>query len=127
MASSFGLGASPPDPLHALSLTLARSAFDPRRDPTRREFLTASSLALLRAGVQGPQAPPAPGNEPIIDIHQHLNYTGRPDAVLLAHQRAMGVSMTVLLPSGRPVNRPSTNNGASNALEADALGNEACW
>jgi predicted TIM-barrel fold metal-dependent hydrolase len=93
------------------------------RDPTRREFVTASSLALLGAAVQG-QAPPG---EPIIDIHQHLNYSGRPDAVLLAHQRTMGVSTTVLLPAGRPVNRPSTNNGASNALEAEALGNEACW
>src|SRR4026209_1141948 len=93
------------------------------RDPTRREFVTASSLALLGAAVQG-QAPPG---EPIIDIHQHLNYSGRPDAVLLAHQRTTGVPPTVLRPAGRPACRPSTNNGASNALEAEALGNKACW
>jgi predicted TIM-barrel fold metal-dependent hydrolase len=101
----------------------------PRSDivPTRREFLTASSLALLGAGVQGPAAQAPPDGDAIIDIHQHLNYTGRPDAVLLAHQRTMGVTTTVLLPAGRPVDRPSTNNGASNALEAEALGNEACW
>jgi hypothetical protein len=77
--------------------------------------------------VQGPSAQAPPDGDAIIDIHQHLNYTGRPDAVLLAHQRTMGVTTTVLLPAGRPVDRPSTNNGASNALEAEALGNEACW
>ena len=94
---------------------------------TRREFLTASSLALLGATAQRPAQAPPPPPEPIIDIHQHLNYTGRPDDVLLAHQRTMGATTTVLLPAGRPVTRPSTNNGASNALEAEALGNEACW
>ena len=92
-------------------------------DPTRREFLAGSSLALLGLTAQGPAAP---AGEAIIDIHQHLNYTGRPDAVLLAHQRTMGVTLTVLLPAGRPVARPSTNQGASNALEAEALGNDAC-
>src|SRR5687768_1793683 len=93
---------------------------------TRREFLTASSLALLGATAQGPGLAPTAA-EPIIDIHQHLNYSGRPDAVLLAHQRAMGITTTVLLPAGRAVTRPSTNQGASNALEAQALGNDACW
>ena len=39
--------------------------------------------------------------EPIIDIHQHVGYSGRPDHVLLAHQRAMGVTTTILLPAGR--------------------------
>lgn len=39
--------------------------------------------------------------EPIIDIHQHTNYTGRTDDALVAHQRAMGVTKTVLLPAGR--------------------------
>lgn len=97
-----------------------------RDGATRREFLTASSLALLGATAQGPGLAPTAA-EPIIDIHQHLNYTGRPDAVLLTHQRTMGATTTVLLPAGRPVNRASTNNGASNALEAEALGNDACW
>ena len=97
----------------------------PDRDPTRREFLTASSLALLGAAVQ--DRPARLAGDPIIDIHQHLNYTGRPDAVLLAHQRAMGVTMTVLLPAGRPVDRASTNMVHRTACEAEALGNEACW
>jgi len=38
--------------------------------------------------------------EPIIDIHQHTNYTGRTDEELIRHQREMGVSKTVLLPAG---------------------------
>ena len=39
-------------------------------------------------------------NEPVIDIHQHTNYSGRSNAELVAHQRKMGVSKTVLLPAG---------------------------
>ena len=65
--------------------------------------------------------------DPIIDIHQHLNYSGRSDAALLAHQVAMGATTTILLPSGRPLSRPSTHEGKSNGLDAQALGNEACW
>jgi len=37
---------------------------------------------------------------PIIDIHQHTNYSGRSNADLVAHQRKMGISKTVLLPAG---------------------------
>ena len=57
---------------------------------TRRQFLAACSTgALLGAAA-----------EPIIDIHQHTYYHERSDADLLAHQRGMGVTKTVLLPSG---------------------------
>jgi predicted TIM-barrel fold metal-dependent hydrolase len=56
---------------------------------TRRSFLT-TSLAL----------PALAAAEPIIDIHQHTNYSGRSDAELIAHQRKMGISKTVLLPAG---------------------------
>jgi predicted TIM-barrel fold metal-dependent hydrolase len=59
---------------------------------TRREFLAAAAAAPLAA-----QAPAA---EPIIDIHQHTNYTGRSDDELIRHQREMGVAKTVLLPAG---------------------------
>ena len=38
--------------------------------------------------------------EPLIDIHQHTNYHGRSDEDLIAHQRAMGVTKTILLPAG---------------------------
>ena len=95
---------------------------------SRREFLTTSSLALLGAALQVPDALDATQlPEPIIDIHQHVGYTGRPDDVLLAHQRAMGITRTILLPAGRPVNTPSTHNGVANALQAQAHGNEACY
>lgn len=39
--------------------------------------------------------------EPVIDIHQHTNYAGRTDEELIAHQRTMGVTHTILLPAGR--------------------------
>jgi len=66
-------------------------------------------------------------NEPIIDIHQHIHYSGRRDELLLAHQKAMGVTTTILLPSGRPVSSASTHYGFSNGLEAEAYGNDACY
>ncbi|MEO8075256.1 MAG: amidohydrolase family protein [Acidobacteriota bacterium] len=110
---------------------------------TRREFLVASGAAAAGlvghgsepsayAGVREPSAAPITGEqpaaaaEPIIDIHQHLGYSGRPDDVLLAHQRAMGATLTILLPAGRPANTASTHGGVSNGLQAQCLGNEAC-
>ena len=51
--------------------------------------------------------------EPVIDIHQHTNYSGRSDAELIAHQRDMGVTVTVLLPAG-----------SKYGLAADAGGND---
>lgn len=56
---------------------------------SRRSFLAALAAPLA--------AQPA---EPIIDIHQHTNYSGRSDEELIRHQRDMGVSKTVLLPAG---------------------------
>jgi predicted TIM-barrel fold metal-dependent hydrolase len=44
----------------------------------------------------------------------------------VAHQRAMGVTTTILLPAGRAVNTASTHEGVSNGLQAQCLGNEAC-
>ena len=94
----------------------------------RRTFLAASGLAALDLAIRGRQTgTPSSPAEPIIDIHQHLNYSGRPDSVLLAHQRTMGITRTILLPAGRPLNIASTHNGASNGLDAQALGNDACY
>jgi predicted TIM-barrel fold metal-dependent hydrolase len=56
---------------------------------SRRCFLASMASPLLA------QTP-----EPIIDIHQHTTYSGRSDAELIAHQREMGVTKTVLLPAG---------------------------
>lgn len=56
---------------------------------TRRTFLAGATTAALNAAA-----------EPIIDIHQHTYYHERSDADLLAHQRGMGVTRTVLLPAG---------------------------
>lgn len=64
--------------------------------------------------------------EPILDIHQHLNYSGRDDVAFLKHQRAMGITRTILLPAGHPVNSPSTHEGTSNGLEAKCAANEEC-
>ncbi len=91
---------------------------------SRRAFLTASSLALAGSLVRGQPDEAAP--EPVIDIHQHLNYSGRTDAAFLAHQRRMGATMTILLPAGRPMTSAATHGGVSNGLEAMCLGNEAC-
>lgn len=55
---------------------------------------------------------------PIIDVHQHLSYSGRSDEQFVAHQKALGVTLTILLPAGRPVERDSTHNGKSNGLAA---------
>ena len=75
----------------------------------------------LGAAEDKPATQPA---EPIIDIHQHTNYSGRTDEQLLRHQRAMGVTQTILLPAGSPVNRPSTHDGKTNGLAAGCGGNE---
>ncbi len=53
--------------------------------------------------------------ETIIDIHQHRHYSGRSDGDLIAHQRKMGITKTVLLPAG-----------SRHGLEADAWGNDSC-
>lgn len=91
----------------------------------RRDFLFTAALGVLGLGFDdGIDASGAA--EPIIDIHQHVGYQGRSDNALVAHQRAMGATTTVLLPAGRPVDRPSTHNGAANGLEARCLGNQAC-
>lgn len=96
------------------------------RAVSRRQFLAASAAlsasALLPALACGDQRNPA---EPIIDIHQHTNYRDRTNAQLLAHQRAMGVTQTILLPSGSAVSRVSTGNGRHNGLGGvGAGGNE---
>ncbi len=86
---------------------------------SRRQFLLGTGLALVASRAVGE------GNAPIIDIHQHMRYLARSDEDLLAHQRAMGVTQTILLPAGTPVDRASTHRGKSNGLAARCGGNES--
>jgi predicted TIM-barrel fold metal-dependent hydrolase len=93
---------------------------------SRRGFLKRCGLLAAGVAAEGCQAPKASA-EPIIDIHQHVSYSGRTNEALAAHQRAMGISKTVLLPAGRPVNSASTHQGIANGLQAKCAGNEACY
>ncbi|MEO6033889.1 MAG: amidohydrolase family protein [Verrucomicrobiota bacterium] len=94
---------------------------------SRREFLAGAGVLLAGITLDLPAADPADRiPEAIIDIHQHTNYGGRADDQLFAHQRAMGVTATILLPAGRPTLSASTHDGASNGLQANCTGNEAC-
>lgn len=56
---------------------------------SRRSFIASLAVGAL-----------AGADEPIIDIHQHTNYSGRSDEELIRHQREMGATTTVLLPAG---------------------------
>ena len=85
---------------------------------SRRNFLLTTGAAFLAPRLS------AQGVEPIIDIHQHTNYHARSNEDLIAHQRALGVTMTVLLPAGSVLERPSTHHGRSNGLAARCGGNE---
>jgi predicted TIM-barrel fold metal-dependent hydrolase len=67
---------------------------------SRREFIRTTA-AVIGSALCGCAHVEQTANEPVIDIHQHTNYHGRTDAELIAHQRTMGVSHTVLLPAGR--------------------------
>ena len=65
---------------------------------SRRKFF-AVTAGLTATACWNKAAEPA--REPIIDIHQHTTYSGRTNAQLIAHQKAMGVTHTILLPAGR--------------------------
>ena len=94
---------------------------------SRRGFLVASGVAATHLACGGAEEPAtteqqetteaaASGDYPIIDIHQHLPYSGREADALLAHQRTMGIGKTVMLPAGRRY-----------GLAADAGGNEVVY
>lgn len=86
---------------------------------SRRKFIGATGLLLAGTALKLNGANLIFNEaEPIIDIHQHLNYAGRISDNLITHQRALGITTTILLPAGRPVNSASTNNGESNGMEA---------
>ena len=95
---------------------------------SRRKFLATSAVALASTKLSFAATPA----ESIVDIHQHTNYGGSPTRAprthdqLVAHQRAMEITTTILLPAGRPISRPSTHNGTSNGLNGTCTSNEDC-
>src|SRR5688572_1499911 len=109
------------------------------RRMSRRGFLGCSCAALLAHGCQS-KSKPEPATQPaaqdagpstqdsfIVDLHQHTNYHDRTDQQLVAHQQNMGIRLSVLLPSGHPVETPSTHMGKSNGLAANCFPNEICY
>lgn len=77
-------------------------------------MLARRSFLGLAAGAAACSEPPRQRAAPVIDFHQHTHYKGRSDDALVAHQRAMGVSRTVLLPAG-----------SRYGLAAEARGNDS--
>jgi uncharacterized protein len=65
---------------------------------SRRDLLRTVTAGVLPFSLYGKASKEVSG--PVIDIHQHTNYSGRSDDVLIAHQRTMGVTKAVLLPAG---------------------------
>ncbi|MBX2923521.1 MAG: amidohydrolase [Chitinophagaceae bacterium] len=96
---------------------------------SRRSFLARTGVLAIGSALPiGLVADDTAGKkERIIDIHQHIHYHARTDEQMVTHQEAMGVTMTVLLPSGRPANTASTHQGVSNGLQAQAGGNAECY
>ena len=92
----------------------------------RRHFLATLGLGVGCAQLMRLRAADDTA-QPIIDIHQHTRYHGRTDRRLIAHQRAMGITSTILLPAGSPVNQPSTYRGRANGLAANCAGNQEVY
>lgn len=72
------------------------------RELNRRGFLGMACAAV------------AYGTVPVVDLHQHTHYAGRSDEDLVAHQKTMGVTLSVLLPAG-----------SRYGLAADCYGNDS--
>jgi len=64
------------------------------------DSLSRRGLFAISAGCLATTVSDAKDDLRVLDIHQHTNYSGRTDDQLVAHQRKMGVTKTVLLPSG---------------------------
>ena len=83
---------------------------------SRRRFLETSAVLLGTASLpRAFAAGAAPVAEPIIDMHQHVQYSGRADDVLIGHQRTLGATTSVLMPSG---DRGDNHPGGSGEHEA---------
>ena len=97
------------------------------KKPISRRYFIAGTGILLAGSALNLKGSVLTADEPIIDIHQHTDYAGRSQDKMLAHQRMMGVTTTILLPAGRSLNYGSTHYGLSNGLQVKAGGNEICY
>lgn len=92
----------------------------------RRQFTQLAGIGTLAGATAAKTATAAAAaGEEIVDIHQHIHFNGRRDEEFLAHQKAMGVAKTVLLPAGTEMSLGSTHGGKSNGLAARVFGTEA--
>lgn len=94
----------------------------------RRRFLQSTSAAFacgIGCQLHADEPSTAATQSAVIDIHQHVNFSHRNNEALLAHQKAMGVSKSILLPSGSAMNTPSTLGGVGNGLQADVFDTQA--
>ena len=97
---------------------------DGAMDQPRRGFLKGATASLVAASLPHREGR-AEKAEEMIDIHQHVNFHARQNSQLIEHQRIMGVTKSVLLPSGSQLARKSTDLGRSNGLAARVFGSGA--
>ncbi len=94
---------------------------------SRRGFLASTGVLLAGSALGLDRTGNRIAEEPIIDIHQHTDYMGRTNEQLIAHQKKLGATLTLLLPAGTPAFGFSTHLGTTNGLQAQCSGNEACY
>lgn len=82
---------------------------------SKRNFIKTSACALAACFQDLPHAVAQTSESvvdlPVIDLHQHTNYSGRSDLQLRTHQKAMGIHRSVLLPSGKYYGLAATCGG----------------
>ena len=100
-----------------------------KKNYSRREFIAGTGIFLIGTSLMsnGIAEMTEINKEPIIDIHHHIHDEYRTDKQTLTHQRTMGVTTSILLPSGRPINSASTHWGLANGLQGTNGGNAECY
>ena len=94
----------------------------------RRHFLQCSGMIGLGLGHFASsvgQENEAKEKEVLIDVHQHINYSGRTNDDLIKHQETLGIAKSVLLPAGSVTLGATTHEGRSNGLAARIFGTAA--
>jgi uncharacterized protein len=86
---------------------------------SRRRFLAAATLSALQPEIVLASTKPLP-HEPVIDIHQHTHFGGRTHNQLIAHQKTLGIDLTILLPAGRLYGLDARCGGNQSVLELAA-------